>query len=212
MNDNIYISAFCQISQNTVIVNGMPFFEGNKSDAFPDFIKAAYKFAGMSYPKFFKMDNLSKLGVVTTEFLLNAENKPVISGERTGIVLVNSSSSLDTDKTYQKTIASKSDYFPSPSVFVYTLPNIVIGEICIKHKITGESIFFVQSSFDSVFLHFYVSDLIERQGLDSILLGWVDYLDNEYLSLFCLVKKRNVDEQMNNFTIEKLDELFKICK
>lgn len=213
MNKNIYISSFCQVSQNCVTVNGITSFKVDKSIAFPDFIKEAYKFIGMSYPKFFKMDNLSKLGVATAEFIFDFEKKPDISGEKTGIVLMNSSSSLDTDKIYQKTISSKTDYFPSPAVFVYTLPNIVIGEICIKYKITGENIFFVSETFDSAFLYFYVSDLIEKQGLNSILLGWVDYLDNEYISLFCLVKKsidiEQPDKPRINFTITNLEEVFK---
>jgi len=212
MNDTIFISKFCKISQNCVTVNVVPSFEVDKSIAFPYFIKEAYKYLGMSYSKFFKMDNLSKLGIATVEFLLNAENKPDISGEKTGIVLVNSESSLDTDKAYQKTISNKTDYFPSPAVFVYTLPNIVIGEICIKHKITGESIFFVSKSFNSTFLHFYVTDLMERQGLNSILLGWVDYLDNEFISLFCLIKKSTeveTDKQVINFTVSNLDKVFK---
>jgi hypothetical protein len=213
MSENIYISGFCKISQNSVTVNGMSVFEADKSVAFPDFIKDAYKNMGMSYPKFFKMDSLSKLGVVSVDFLLNAENKPDMSGEKTGIVLVNSTSSLDTDKSYQKTISNNADYFPSPAVFVYTLPNIVIGEICIKHKITGECIFFVSETFNAAFLSLYVSDLIERQGLNSILLGWVDYLDNEYISLFCLVKKSSENDlnekQKLFFTKSNLEDVYK---
>jgi hypothetical protein len=213
MSENLYISGFCQVTQNCVTVNGITVFEADKSAAFPDFIKEAYKHIGMAYPKFFKMDSLSKLGVATVEFLLNTENKPDTSGEKTGIVLVNSTSSLDTDKSYQKTIANKTDYFPSPAVFVYTLPNIVIGEICIKHKITGESIFFVSEAFDENFLYLYTCDLIKRQGLNSILLGWVDYLDNEYISLFCLVKKSVENEVPNkhglNFTVNNLKDIFK---
>ncbi len=34
------------------------------------------------------------------------------------------------------------------TLFVYTLPNILIGEICIKFKIQGESNFFVSQFVD----------------------------------------------------------------
>jgi hypothetical protein len=212
MNDKLYISSFCSISKNQVQVNGTLYFESDINTPFPEFIKGAYKHSGMSYPKFFKMDNLSKLGIATTEFLLHYENKSDLSGNKTGIVLSNSFSSLDTDLTYQKTIANKEEYFPSPAVFVYTLPNIVIGEICIKHKIQGESIFFVTKDFDPSFLHFYVSDLFQRKDLDSILLGWIDYLDNDYLSLFCLVKQIRTSEEESsveiNFTVKDLEQFF----
>lgn len=212
MNDKLYISSFCKISKNQVRVNGNISFESDKNTPFPEFIKAAYKHLGISYPKFFKMDHLSKLGFAASEFLVDYEKKPDLSGSKTGIVLLNSVSSLDTDIAYQQTIANKEEYFPSPAVFVYTLPNIVMGEICIRHKIQGESIFFVSKDFDPIMMHFYVSDIFERKETDSILLGWIDYLDNDYLSLFCLVKRLHSTEKENpeksNFTVQKLEKIF----
>jgi len=212
MSDKQYISSYCRISKNQVHVNGNISFESDKNKSFPEFIKEVYKHLGMSYPKFYKMDHLSKLGLVATEFLLDYEKKPDLSGPGTGIVLANSVSSLDTDIAYQKTISKKEEYFPSPAVFVYTLPNIVMGEICIKHHIQGESIFFVNKDFDPSLMHFYVNDLFQRKDLNSILLGWVDYLDNDYLSLFCLVKKNPSTEkdcsEKINFTVHDLEKLF----
>ncbi len=207
MRENLYISDVCRISDNCVIKNGKTVFESGKDREFPEFMKEIYRFKAISYPKFFKMDSLSKLGFLSAEIVFENEDPSVIPGENTGIVLMNSVSSLDTDINYQKTIQNPSDYFPSPAVFVYTLPNIVIGEICIKHKITGESAFFVTDKPDCGFLHFYVSDLMEKQKLDRVLLGWIDYLENEYISLLCLIKKSAAMEQ-TPFNADNLKKLF----
>lgn len=207
MTDNLYISDICRISGNCVVKNGKIIFESEKNREFSEFIREIYKLKKISYPKFFKMDNLSKLGFLTAEIIFENENPSDISGENTAIVLANSVSSLDTDINYQKTIQDSADYFPSPSVFVYTLPNIVIGEICIKHIITGESAFFVMEKPDTGFLYYYVSDLMGNQKTDNVLLGWIDYLENEYISLFCLIKKSSVIKHMP-YNIENLKELF----
>jgi len=207
MKENLYISDICCISNHRVVKNGNVIFETDKNREFGEFMKETYKFKSISYPKFFKMDSLSKLGFLSAEILFEKEDPTDIAGENTGIVLANSVSSLETDINYQKTIQNPADYFPSPSVFVYTLSNIVIGEICIRHKINSESAFFVTEIPDTDFLHFYVSDLMQKQNLDKVLLGWIDYLENEYISLFCLIKKSAVIEQ-KPFNADSLKELF----
>src|ERR1700741_5650650 len=103
----------------------------------------------MSYPKFHKMDALSKLGLLCAEHALkNGDFLSKYPLNRVGIVLSNSASSLETDRQHQRSISDKSNYFPSPAIFVYTLPNIVIGEMAIKYKITGENAFFVSEKRD----------------------------------------------------------------
>ncbi len=102
-----------------------------------NFFTAAYRYFNISYAKFFKMDNLCKLGFLASELLLRkrkniSEKYP---GDEVGILLSNAGSSIDTDRNHQKSISERDEYFPSPSVFVYTLANIVIGEICIRHKL-----------------------------------------------------------------------------
>ena len=208
MKENLIISGYCRISDHRVVLNGENIFESSKDLSFPEFIKEVYRFKELSYPKFFKMDNLSKLGFATVEVLLGKEDEAEISGDNTAIVFANAVSSLDTDLNYQETIQDSLNYFPSPAVFVYTLPNIVIGEICIKHKITGESAFYVMKEFDADLFHFYVSDLMERQKTDRVLFGWIDFLENEYISLFCLVKKSQREDKMN-FTAEHIKKIFK---
>jgi len=211
MTKQLIISKYCKIIDNMIFVNGKLVFSLKKNIQFSTFVKAAYRYNNMTYPKFFKMDNLSKLGLITAEFLSDEFKTKNVLGEEIGIILSNSTSSLDTDNNYQKTISNNSDYFPSPSLFVYTLPNIVTGEICIKHKILGENVFFVSKSFDAGYIHTLVSDLILNQGIKIVLAGWVEYLDNEYVSSLCIVKniseKAEITKEIINFTIENLKKI-----
>ena len=96
------------------------------------------------------MDNLSKLAFLAADLLLKNE---VNEGEENNIALLfaNKSSSLDTDVKHQESIADRQNYFPSPAVFVYTLPNICMGEISIRHKLYTENSFFIFAQFNAEF-------------------------------------------------------------
>jgi len=108
-----------------------------------------YRSMQIDYPKFFKMDNLSKLGFLASEMLLKDEDSRFEPRENVAIIGFNRSSSLDADTQYQATINSNENYFPSPSLFVYTLPNIVTGEIAIRNNFFGETAFYVCEVFDA---------------------------------------------------------------
>ena len=92
------------------------------------------RYAG-DYPKFFKMDTLSRLGFIAAEILLKDEQVDAV-------ILANRSASIKNDTDYLATI-SDGNYYPSPALFVYTLPNIVTGEIAIRHHIQGETSFYI---------------------------------------------------------------------
>lgn len=132
------------------------------------------------YPKFFKMDTLCKLGFIAAELLLKG-----ISGEyleNTAIILFNRNASLVTDRNYQKTIG-ENGYFPSPALFVYTLANIVTGEIAIRHKIYGETSFHVMDRYDPELIGETASLVSLTSSPSLILAGWVDYNDDtDYLA------------------------------
>jgi len=175
-----------------------------------DFLKSIYKKYNLNYPKFFKMDNLCKLGFLTNEILLSSKNitNPLIP-EATGIVISNASSSLDTDFNFQNTIKDSSNYFPRPAVFVYTLPNILIGEICIKQKITGESIFFVCEKFDASLIFNYVSDLFETGKVKQCICGWVDLIEDKYNSvLFFIERSTGITDENTIFNEENISTIF----
>ena len=183
------ITGYCSIRDNGVITDGrLEHFEENFVN-FADFIKSLYRKEGISYPKFFKMDGLSKLGFLTAELLLKRREMDRYRDDRVGLALSNSSSSLDTDLAYSETIRDRNNYFPSPSVFVYTLPNIMNGEICIRHKFRGENTFLVSERFDSVLLYTAIREALENDRLDACIGGWVELLHDRYESLLFLVER-----------------------
>lgn len=139
------------------------------------------------YPKFFKMDSLCKLGFVAAELLLKELTREQKEGA--AIILFNRNGSLITDRNYQKTIAD-GNYFPSPALFVYTLANIVTGEIAIRHKIFGESSFYVLPHQDKEMMDEVVKNVYLTSNPSFILTGWVDYEnENDYLADLKIVTK-----------------------
>ncbi|MDQ1097922.1 MULTISPECIES: 3-oxoacyl-ACP synthase [Chryseobacterium] len=164
----------CTIAGSAITVNGEVIFKSEAKD-FSDFAKEAYKTLEINYPKFHKMDALSKLAFLGAEMLLKDQDN-----NRTALVFANRSSSLDTDVKYQESINSKEQYFPSPAVFVYTLPNICTGEICIRHKMQTENAFFVLDEFDEDFMHTYSEQLLESGKAEKVLCGWIELYKESY--------------------------------
>ena len=173
----------------------------DESEDVKSFLKAAYKSIGIKYPKFFKMDSLSKLAFLGAELLLADENK----SSNTALVFSNKASSLVTDRKHQKSIDNAEDYFPSPALFVYTLPNIGIGEISIRHQLKSENAFFIFENYNAAFHHNYENSLIQLNKADSILSGWVNMDENKYdVFLYLIADKGDIKH-----TAENLIELYK---
>ena len=107
----------------------------------PSDLTEIYKQQIGNYPKFYKMDKLSQLGFIASELLLKQESPRKEQCADRAVVLFNHSSSVLVDREYAKSIAVGDDYFPSPSLFVYTLPNIVCGEIAVRNGYHAETSF-----------------------------------------------------------------------
>ena len=183
------ITAYARLYDNKVIVNDRIIYYQENIIKFADFVKTVFKQEQISYPKFYKMDSISKLGFLATELVLKEKTIEGYRPEAVGVVLSNSSSSLDTDIAHNETIKDRSSYFPSPSVFVYTLPNIVVGEVCIRHKMKGENAFLISESFSGILLFDYVDELFNNERVDACLVGWVEVLGNNCNAMVALVEK-----------------------
>ncbi len=184
-----YITSYCSIKNNTVSLNGEKLYSDNETD-FSVFIKAAYKNLETNYPKFFKMDSLSKLAFLAGDVLLKNEGFLAETEQNIAVVFSNKASSLDTDRKYQKSIQDKENYFPSPAVFVYTLPNICIGELSIKHKLYSENSFFIFDAFNADHLYDYSTSLLRTQKADQVLCGWVEFDGENYEAFLYLVSDK----------------------
>lgn len=178
----VYIQDYCHIRDSKISVNGKTIFTGD-AEEFPTFIKSAYKAFNTDYGKFFKMDNLSKLAFIASNLLLNDEKE-----KNTALVLSNRAGSLDTDRKHQ---SSMTDY-PSPAVFVYTLPNICLGEISIKHRLYSENAFFVFDRFNAEALFDYADVLVGSQKAEKVLCGWVDMDEGKYDAFLYVVSKNGI--------------------
>lgn len=171
----------CNVENSQIILNQTIIFE-SESSSFLDFAKEAYKTLELNYPKFHKMDNLSKLAFLASEMILKNDDH-----SKTALVFANKSSSLDTDFKYQESINSQENYFPSPAVFVYTLPNICVGEISIKHKMQTENAFFVLDEFDEEFLNSYAAKILQLGKAEKVLCGWVELYQESYKAFVYLL-------------------------
>jgi len=191
------------IANGALLINGQLVLKGENS-IFVKFLKEVYKFTEIKYPKYFKMDVLSKLGFLAAEVLMQDMVKPEMV-ERNGIVLENKVSTYIVDSKHQESINDKDNYFPSPANFVYTLPNVMTGEICIRHGFKGENAVFINESFDSTFVMKYLKALYEADKTDMMLAGFVDADEDHYEAFMFLSDRINI-ENMNAALIGGLYE------
>lgn len=166
------------ITPEHVLVDGNPLMHNETGSAL---LTELYRNHIGDYPKFFKMDTLSKLGFIASELLLNIEgNRDFEPHEDRAIIFFNRSASLQADTHYQSTIQDSEHFFPSPAAFVYTLPNIVTGEIAIRNKYFGETSFMVIDDYDEQIIMKNLKNAFQDPITKSIIGGWVECSDEEH--------------------------------
>ncbi len=183
MTDDVagYKTKFCckhsvKITPDSVSVDGKDIEkEGNGKTLLTNI----YKTRIGGYAKFYKMDGLSRLGFIASELLLQTEDvERFKEREDRATVLFNHSSSVDSDRKYMESIVDAENYFPSPSVFVYTLPNIVTGEIAMRNKYYGETSFYILPDKNEKLMHSILQTAFSDKKTTSIVCGWIDYIDD----------------------------------
>jgi len=185
--DNLVISSYCLIRKGIVITPDERLeFPENKNDG--KFLKEVFKHLGGSYAKFYKMDRLCKLAYLASEFLLASNEYKKFRSEDVAMVFSNSNSSLDSDLKHQKSIADREFYFPEPATFVYTLPNIMLGELSIRHNLKGENMFFISEKFNSGVLYDFTVMLLRNSRHKACIAGWVDYTNTELLAALFFIE------------------------
>ncbi len=170
--------ASVRITNDRLELNGNPLFQQINlgGDKVP--FKLLYDELEIKYSKFHKMDNLSKLGFLGVEMLKKTVSFDTYAPGRIAQIFQNSYSSLDTDVVHQQSINEKK--MPSPAVFVYTLPNIVMGEIAIRNELYGENLFTLVDNFlpekwlELVNLQFKIGKA------DAVVGGWIEIFKNKF--------------------------------
>ena len=171
--------------QKVVLDNEAIDTEGQTGEAL---LTHLYKTRIQDYPKFYKMDVLARLGFVATELLLQKERET--EGEKDhnerAVIFFNQSSSEHADKVFLSSISNPENFFPSPAAFVYTLPNIVNGEIAIRNDYHGETAFYVLPNKDDEIMHMITQATMQDNFHKSIITGWLECKTEEE---FCVELK-----------------------
>ena len=142
-----------------------------------DMLTELYRKHVGDYPRYYKMDILSKVAFICSELLLAAEGKREGHEEDRSVILFNHSSSIVSDKVFLNTITE--GYYPSPSVFVYTLPNIAAGEIAIRNGYHGETSFYILPQKADDIISMIVEASFGDMGTQSAICGWINCDDEK---------------------------------
>ncbi len=133
-----------------------------------------YKILGLAYPKFFKMDRVSKLGFIATELLMQVVDLAV-DKDKVALLLTTADGCREIDEKF----AASMEDIPSPALFVYTLPNIVAGEICIRNGFKGEQMVWVAEAPDEKITNAYLQSLFAKGNTMACLVGFVNAYRDE---------------------------------
>ena len=193
------IKSWVKITDKSVTLNGQMMDFPSYGNAL---LTEIYRSKVKDYPKFFKMDALCKLGFLGSELVIQDENtNRFVPREDRAVILFNRSGSLNADVNFQATL-QPDDFFPSPALFVYTLPNIITGEIAIRNKYLGETSFYVLEKKDSETIASQIVASFQDNITKSVIGGWVDCVDEnnfEAVMFLCYRDEENkLHEEIKN--------------
>ena len=203
---DLFVTGYSSIRNGSAAVAGKVIFRDNSLEA-SGFLKNLYLFLKADYPKFYKMDTQCQLGIMAAQLLFDKESfLDKYKEESIGVILSNTAASEDTDRKYLATL-NEADYFPSPSLFVYTLPNIVGGELCIRYKLKGENNFFISENFNSDLLCQNITFLMKYTITKACVAGWINYKDG-ILDAFLFTVEQSEGNYKQPLNPEALNKLY----
>lgn len=162
-----YIHHYLNWRQEKIYKDALPCFEHSAIHSM-DILSESYKALAIVYPKFYKMDLLSRLGFLAVEWL-----SPEIDRNRpfdTGIICSTHQGCLEVDKAFNHS----RETFASPALFVYTLPNIALGEICIRNQIKGPQVCLIEEGSNAELLCENALNLLSRGRARNCIVGHID--------------------------------------
>ncbi|MBX3105422.1 MAG: hypothetical protein KIS69_06335 [Bacteroidetes bacterium] len=165
------MTTWCRWKSDKVLLNGELFFQCDKNNT-EDMALQLYRFLKIDYPKFHKMDSLSKNGFLLTEIIKTRVDISRFADDEIAMVFANNHSCSETDVKFEHSYLE--DKTPSPALFVYTLPNIVTGEISIRNKWYGESSVYILPAFDAGFFENQAEIL--QAHTKALMAGWLQLL------------------------------------
>ena len=124
-------------------------------------------------PKFYKMDVFSRLVYLASGIVCKGIEDTVAPEDRS-LVLFNASSSIVADRQHLRTFTGPEGFFPSPATFLYTLPNVVTGEIAVRFGIKGETTLLILPRRDDAVIAALSETVFRLSGTSAMITGWVD--------------------------------------
>ena len=195
-----YIKSWCRITNVKISCDNQIVLQKSADENIAEFLKNIYRKSETNYPKFFKMDLLCKSAFLAVEFI---SKKETLFETNTALLLSNRSSSMDSDEKHAQTIYNK-EAAASPAVFVYTLPNIALGEISIRHQLFSENLFLIFDKFSPETLVPYAEQILNENKAEKVLAGWVEAEENQLDVFIYLIENKGNTKH----TIENVQNLY----
>ena len=123
--------------------------------------------------RFFKMDMYSRLAYVATG-LLAKDSLQGIEPEEVALFVFTRNGSLLADRKHLSTFSNPEEFYPSPAVFINTLPNVVLGEIAVKNNIQGETTLVMLGERNDALMEEIVNVSARATRPSAVIYGWVD--------------------------------------
>lgn len=201
MTRQFSIKSWCRLTNEKMICDGELILKKNPEDSISDFVKNLYRESEAQYPKFFKMDLLCKAAFVAVEFISKKEK---LFETNTALFFFNRTSSWVSDQKHAQSIYGE-EFTASPAVFVYTLPNIVLGEISIRHQLFSENLFLIFDKFSPLTGVAYTNQILTENNAEKVLCGWME-VDEQNLDVFIYLVEK---EGNTKHTLENVEQLYK---
>lgn len=196
------IRKWVHITPRGAVVDGTPVSIRPTEDPL---LVALYRQRTGNYPKFFKMDPLCRVGFIASELLLEGEPERFEPREDRAVVLFSHSGSFASDSHYEQTIADPEGFYPSPAIFVYTLANILTGEIAIRNRYYGETACYLLERNERETMAATVREALLDSTTRSVLCGWADSPDAEcFEAALFLVESSDRGLEWNEESIDKI--------
>ena len=123
--------------------------------------------------RFFKMDLYSRLAYVATS-LLAKDSLEGCDSEEVALVVFTQNGSVLADRKHLSTFSNPEEFFPSPAVFINTLPNVVLGEIAVKNTIKGETTLVLLPGRDESAMNRIIDATLAATKPAVMICGWID--------------------------------------
>lgn len=162
----------------------------------------AWAALGIELPRFPRMDRSSKLVAIGgSAFFIEGGALAGNSKDTIGMVITGKHGSMDTDQKYQAQLVV--DNHASPGMFVYTLPNIAMGEFSIQHGLYGSGLCLLNNALDLAQMLDACEILLHDHGMESVICGWSDIFADQATATFMVVTERTLADR-NSAELEKI--------